>query len=193
MDAGLACDILLFFATSSERDALQDAAKQRGIPFHRKSHPTLGRFYWMDKIGDNRVNAVRTEMGPLSYGGSASQAIFFKSATEASAIIQLGMAFGIVPERQQPGDVLVSSSIIPYDRRDISTVGERYIVDYSPARRQGAMLSLLRIFQEERDRGGHAYQVHIGALLSGGTHSQPLLPGRAGLPSPRRRGRDHRG
>jgi len=168
MDAELACDILLFFATTSERDALQGAAKQRGIPFHRKSHPTFDRFYWMDQIGDNRVNAVRTEMGPLSFGGSASQAIFFKSATGATAIIQLGMAFGVIPERQQPGDVLVSSSIIPYDRRDIGTVGERYIVDYSPARRHGAMPSLLRVFQEEGDRGGHPYRVYIGAMLSGG-------------------------
>lgn len=168
MDAELVCDILLFFATSSERDALQDAAKQRGIPFHRKSHPALGRFYWMDKIGDYRVNAVRTEMGPLSYGGSASQAIFFKSATEASSIIQLGMAFGTIPSRQQPGDVLVSRSIIPYDRRDIRTEGESYLVNYSPAQRHPARPSLLRIFEQERDRGGHPYHVHIGAMLSGG-------------------------
>lgn len=121
----------------------------------------------MDKIGDNRVNAVRTEMGPLSHGGSASQGIFFKGATGAYAIVQLGMAFGTMPERQQPGDVLVSTSIIPYDRRDIRTVGEGYTVDYSPARRHVANPSLLRIFQVECERGGHPYQVHIGALLSG--------------------------
>ena len=163
----LTCDLLLFFATSSERDALQGAAKQRGIPFHRKSHPTLGRFFWMDRIGDNRVNGVRTEMGPLSHGGSASQGIFFKGATGAYAIVQLGMAFGTMPERQQPGDVLVSTSISPYDRRDIRTVGEGYSVDYSPASRHVANPSLLRIFQAERERGGHPYHVHLGALLSG--------------------------
>jgi adenosylhomocysteine nucleosidase len=122
----------------------------------------------MDRIGDNRVNAVRTEMGPLSYGGSASQGIFFKSATGATGIIQLGMAFGIRPERQRPGDVLVSSSLIPYDRRDIRTVGEGYTVDYAPARRHESIPSLLRIFQAERERGGHPFEIHIGSLLSGG-------------------------
>jgi adenosylhomocysteine nucleosidase len=164
----LTCDLLLFFATSSEKDALQGAAKQRGIPFHRKSHPTLGRFYWMGRIGDDRVNAVQTEMGPLSYGGSASKGIFFKSATGAAAIIQIGMAFGIMPGQQQPGDVLVSSSIIPYDRRDIRTVGAGYRVDYAPARRHESIPSLLRVFRAERERGGHPFQVHIGSLLSGG-------------------------
>jgi nucleoside phosphorylase len=171
----LTCDLLLFFATSSERDALQEAAKQRGIPFHRKSHPTLGRFFWMDKVGDNRVNAVRTEMGPLSHGGSASQGIFFKSATGATAIIQLGMAFGIMPARQQPGDVLVSSSIIPYDRRDIRTIGETYTVDYAPARRHESIPSLLRVFQAERERGVNPFQVHIGAFLSGGARIHSRL------------------
>jgi adenosylhomocysteine nucleosidase len=122
----------------------------------------------LDKIGTNRVNAVRTEMGPLSYGGSASQAIYFKSATGTTSIIQLGMAFGTLPARQQLGDVLVSRSIIPYDRRDIRTVGESYVVDYSPAQRHPAKPPLLQIFEEERDRGGHPYLVHIGAMLSGG-------------------------
>jgi hypothetical protein len=100
-----ACDLLLFFATTTEKEQLRAAALRMGFTFDRDKHPNLGRYYRLGQIGDFRVIAVQTEMGPLKYQGSASQGIYFKSATGATAIVQLGMAFGIDPAQQSYGEV----------------------------------------------------------------------------------------
>ena len=119
----LRCDVLLFIATSTEKDALREAARQAGFQFQRRAIDGVGRFYVLGVIGSTKVNAVATDLGPFSYGGSASRAIHFRIATGATAIIQLGMAFGIDPERQRLGDVLVSTSLIPYDLREVRAAG----------------------------------------------------------------------
>src|SRR5947208_2142238 len=95
----LKCDLLLFYATSSEEKELKAAAKGMNLSFDRRRHPTLGEYYVVGKVGDFRVVAVRTEMGPLGFEGSAAKGIYFKIASGATAIVQLGMAFGIDPER----------------------------------------------------------------------------------------------
>jgi nucleoside phosphorylase len=114
------CSLLLFVATSSEEKALKDAAQSRQLTFERIRDNALGEYYWMGKIGNERVIAVRAKgMGPLGRGGSADLAFRFGQATGANAIVQVGMAFGISPRHQRYGDVLVSSSLIPYDNRDV--------------------------------------------------------------------------
>jgi adenosylhomocysteine nucleosidase len=87
------------------------------------------------------------------------------------------MAFGIDPRHQQPGDVLVSSSLIPYDNRDVRLAprpllkrlvcGEGYVTEYPDANRQPARPSLINLFLREKSRGGHPFGIHFGALLSG--------------------------
>lgn len=121
------CSLLLFVATSSEEDALREAADARGIPFERnRDRRGLGEYYWLGKVGDERVIAVRAKgMGPLFRGGSADLALRFCAATGASKLVQVGMAFGIAPKDQKFGDVLVSSSLIPYDYRDVRPIGSR--------------------------------------------------------------------
>ena len=58
-------------------------------------------------------------MGALGRLGSAARGINFREITSAQGIVQLGMAFGVDPDAQKPCDVLVSSSLIPYDSRDV--------------------------------------------------------------------------
>jgi len=131
----LKCDVLIFITTSSEQDALKTAAKEAGVGFRRRNMNEVGEYFQLGIIGATRVNAVRTKMGPFSHGGSAAKAIIFKIASGATAIIQLGMAFGIDPNLQNAGDVLVSTSIIPYDDRDV--VAEGIVCEVMPAAQQG--------------------------------------------------------
>jgi nucleoside phosphorylase len=178
------CELLLFSTTTSEKEQLQAVAGELGIPFRRNTHELLGRYYALGKVGDFEVIAVRTEMGPLKYGGSASRGIFFKLSTPATAIVQLGMAFGIDPKRQNAGDVLVSSSLIPYDRRKV-LAHERhyryrrkvlvkeghYRFDYADAKLQPARPSMLELFMKEAAKPDWPFRIHVGAVLSGGTAS----------------------
>ena len=119
-DEQIQCDLLILVTTTSEREQLERAAIDASLPFERKKHSRHGRYYSLGILGHNRVHAVRTEgMGPLGHGGSASKAVQFKAATGATGLTQLGMAFGVDPTTQQKGDVLVSTSLIPYDNRDV--------------------------------------------------------------------------
>jgi len=96
----LKCDILLFFATQTEREQLEKGAGELGIPFEERYDARVGTYFTLGTIGPNRVRAVKTRMGPFFHQGSASQAIVLRAASSATAIIQVGMAFGIDREAQ---------------------------------------------------------------------------------------------
>ncbi len=141
MKPAVGCDVLLFFATPSEEDALKIAAQELAIPFRLQRHDVVGKYCRLGMLGNLDVVAVKTEIGPLRFGGSASRGIIAQSFTGATAIIQIGMAFGTDPETQRIGDILVSTEVIPYDSRTVAsdTDGTRpYIVDYSGAGRYRA-------------------------------------------------------
>jgi nucleoside phosphorylase len=171
MSAAVDCDILIFFATHSEAKALREAAKGLGISFKLDpAHPRLGQFARLGRLGSFEVVAVETGIGPLQFGGSASRGIIAQSSTGATAIVQIGMAFGVDRDTQQIGDVLVSTEIIPYDRRQVrrDLEGNRpYLVDYSLAGRFPAKKGMIELFQNEAERT-QGFQVLFGALLSGG-------------------------
>src|ERR1700677_2266590 len=96
----LICDVLIFVATSSEQDQLKKVATSLGLTFKRKRRPTFD-YYILGLLGTYRVVAVRTEMGPYAHEGSAACAILAKIETRATALISLGMAFGISRDHQK--------------------------------------------------------------------------------------------
>jgi nucleoside phosphorylase len=175
----LVCDLLLFVATSSEKKALKDVAKELGLPLTGKHVDGLGSFKTLGSIGPNRVNVFETDMGTFGYGGSAATAMRAMGATRATGIIQLGMAFGAYPTLQKPGDVLVSSSIVAYDYRTVREVPgghPQYEADYAdpnnPTPRFVARESLLNLFANAADDPGGDFHVHVGTFLSGGARIQ---------------------
>jgi adenosylhomocysteine nucleosidase len=172
----------LFVATSSEKYALEEAADARKLPFERINDQPFGRYYWLGRVGNEYVIAVRAEnMGPLRRGGSADLALRYTQGTQATGIVQVGMGFGVIPREagQRYGDVLVSSHLIPYDNRDIRVPdenrgippqpGKPYEVSYERATWEEASPVLLSTFlrESERNKQVRKYQVHVGAILSG--------------------------
>src|SRR5262245_25201601 len=171
------CTRLLVLATPTEEEALAEAATRRSLTFERIKDDRLGEYHWLGDIGNETVIAVRPSrergrvvMGALGRLGSAARGIRFQEATGAKGIVQLGMAFGIDPSRQRLGDVLVSTSLIPYDSRDVKPNPDGsggYIFEYPEDPRQPARPALINLFHRELGRGGHAFGIHFGALLSG--------------------------
>jgi nucleoside phosphorylase len=176
------CSLLLFLATPAEEKGLEEAVVARSLPFERikKRDSPLGEdYHWLGPVGNEaaviamrpaRAGDRRLVMGSIGLLGTAARGIRLKTATGAQGIVQLGMAFGIDPRNQNPGDVLVSTSIIPYDNRDIKPapgglVG--YVSEYSQANREPARPALVELFRREQTRGGHPFGVYMGALLSG--------------------------
>jgi nucleoside phosphorylase len=185
------CTLLLFVATPAEEEALKQAARGRGLTFERIRNPRLGEYHWLGVVGNETVIAIRPArergrvvMGAIGRLGSAAKAIRLREATGAQGIVQLGMAFGIDPRYQRAGDVLVSSSLVPYDNRTIRAAPPSrlqrllhleppsYIVDYSGADREPARPSLVELFFRERERRAHSFGIHVGAILSGAARIQ---------------------
>jgi nucleoside phosphorylase len=171
------CTLLFFLATPAEEEALEQAARDRNLLFERIKDPKLGEYHWLGEVGSETVVAIRPSreggrlvMGAIGRLGSAAKAIRFQEATGARGIVQLGMAFGIDQRTQRLGDVLVSTSIIPYDNRDVRPAPEGrggYVFEYSQANRQPARPALVNLFVREQRRGGHPFGIHVGAILSG--------------------------
>ncbi len=174
------CTLLLFVATPAEEEGLKLAAEGRRLHFEKITDPRLGEYHWLGEVGNETVIAVRPTrergrvvMGALGRLGSAAKGIRFQEATGARGIVQLGMAFGIDSRFQQPGDVVVSASLIPYDNRIIRPAADLlprrggYTADYSQASRQPARPALVELFLREQKRGGQPFGIHVGALLSG--------------------------
>jgi adenosylhomocysteine nucleosidase len=178
------CSLLLFVATPTEEDALREQAARLGLPVRKD--PALTKHFrdwglrdeaWtLGTIGAETVVAVgcsrskgKAVMGPHGRLGSAAKGVRYLAATGAQGIIQVGMAFGIARGAQKLGDVLVSTSLIPYDKRDVKpSPGEPgYFNDYSEVEVEPARPALVERCLREKDRTKFDFAVHVGAMLSG--------------------------
>lgn len=178
------CSLLLFVAMSAEEVALKDQAAQLGLEF-RKDPALTSHFrqrglrddaWTMGTIGGETVVAVGCSrirgnpvMGPHGRLGSAARGMRYLAATGAQGIIQVGMAFGIIRGGQALGDVVVSTSLIPYDKRDVKPSSREpgYVNDYSAAELEPARGALVERCLREKERTKFSFNVHVGAMLSG--------------------------
>ncbi len=208
VEAGLpwpVCSLLLFVATSGEEDALKEQATNLGLAFRKDPALTAHFREWglrdevwpLGSIGGETVVAVGCSrikgnpvMGPHGRLGSAAKGLRYLAATGAQGIIQVGMAFGIARGPQKLGDVLVSTSLIPYDNRHVrpSPKEPRYINimrkmatavrlkwptdpgyfnDYTAVEAEPARSALVERCRREKARTKFDFEVHIGAILSG--------------------------
>ena len=178
------CSLLLFVATSAEEDALKEQAVRLGLNFQKD--PALTKHFrdrglrdetWtLGTIGGETVVAVgcsrskgNAVMGPHGRLGSAAKGVRYLAATGAQGIIQVGMAFGVARGPQQIGDVLVSTSLIPYDKRDVKPSPDEpgYRNDYSAVEIEPARSALVERCLREKERTKFDFAVHVGAMLSG--------------------------
>lgn len=178
------CSLLLFVATSAEEKALKKQAAKFKLDFrkdpaltkHFRENRLTDEAWTLGTIGGETVVAVGCSrikgsavMGPHGRLGSAAKGVRYLAATGAQGIIQVGMAFGIARGPQQLGDVLVSSSLLPYDERDVrpSSRDPGYFSDYSSLEVQPARSALVERCLREKERTQFDFTVHVGAMLSG--------------------------
>lgn len=161
------CDILLFTAVSAEKKAIRDVAGELGVK-HVKGKSVLGDYVDLGTVGFSRVLRVETQMGPFSSTGSAAKALQWLAATQAQAIISVGMAFGALPHSQKHGDILVSTSLLPYDYRIVRCGPSKTpVIDYSEVRTYPARPQLRALFERAALAPEWHGRVHFGPLLSG--------------------------
>jgi adenosylhomocysteine nucleosidase len=171
----LKCDVLLFVATSSEEDHLKEAALELGLQFKKtKGQNTSGRtlkYFDIGQVGTYKVKAVRCNMGPFSFDGSAARALMAQAETQATALISLGMAFGTDRTSQNFGDVLISNSLLPYDARKVTCRNGEIndLEDVHPYPAKPSLVNMLRIYH---DQVNFESRVEFGPMLTGGARIQ---------------------
>jgi len=160
-------DVLLVTATETESRAVFDVFQEgtgqtpQLIPIDTQIYHDLGI------VNGTKVLMVQSEMG--SGGLWASQQTVQKgiSALSPIAVIMVGIAFGIKPDEQSIGDVLVSQRLMLYELQKIGTKGESF--ELIPREdRPHASPWLLHYFRNAKlCLSKPKYGVKFGPILSG--------------------------
>lgn len=115
------CDVLLVTVTDVETESLLETAKsQTG----RRYTTELGQYktyFDLGIIGGARTFVVKSEMGSDTIGGSLITVKDAIAEARPSAVIMVGISFGVDQKKQKIGEVLVASQIQAYDLQRVGT------------------------------------------------------------------------
>lgn len=117
----LKCDVLLVTVTDVETKALDTALTATTGREHVLRHGEDLVYRDWGEIAGARVLHVRCEMGSDTVGGSAVTLTRALLETKASSVLMTGIAFGVDPEKQKVGTILVSKQLQGYELQRIGT------------------------------------------------------------------------
>jgi nucleoside phosphorylase len=159
-------DVLLVTVTDIEATAV---LRQ----FPRWSRISIkGRVYYdLGTVGDDAgtTDAARLCMLQSSTMGPGAR-LSIEEGIEAlspSSVIMVGIAFGLHPQKQSLGDILVARQIEDYDNQKISTGPDNQRIVLQRGNRIMSSERLLNRFQSGTQDWVSPPQVHIGLILSG--------------------------
>jgi nucleoside phosphorylase len=160
-------DVLLVTVTDVETQAVFDA-----VAAVKKTKPRaqfLGdhTYYHFGEVGGANVSLVKTVvMGTVQQGGSHDTVLDAISELKPSAVIMVGIAFGMDRNTQKIGEILVSEHLQPYEPQKVSTTEEGDVRVITRGERVTAAIRLLsRISNAKLTWQGS--NVRFGLVLSG--------------------------
>src|SRR5258707_5162093 len=111
-------DVLLVTATLIEARAVLNMHKNR----HQSRFDARNRYHDLGVIGGARVALVlQSSMGAGGLGGARFTVYEGIQTLHPSAVIMVGIACGLQPGQQRPGDILVSEHLVSYEPQRIGT------------------------------------------------------------------------
>lgn len=109
-------DVLLITVTEVEAKAVLDLFPHAQVRFiGERAYHDLGT------IGNARTLMIQSWMGAGGPGGSLFTVAEGIRAVSPSAVVMVGIAFGLYPKQQHIGDILVSQQLLGYDLQRVST------------------------------------------------------------------------
>ncbi|RAQ97559.1 phosphorylase family protein [Thermogemmatispora tikiterensis] len=160
------CDVLLVTATDVEVKAVRDIAqKEWGARFERQRGP-VETYYFLGEIGGAATWLLRTEMGTQGASGATLAISGAIHALKPAAVIMVGIAFGLRPDEQQLGDILVSRQLMSYEPQRVGSGAHGEMVSVPRGDRATASPRLLARFRDGALDWPGA-RAHFGLLLSG--------------------------
>ncbi|HMQ33595.1 MAG TPA: TIR domain-containing protein [Chloroflexaceae bacterium] len=158
-------DVLLITVSDIETEGVRDAlAERHGRSF---SHTLIGAkiYYDLGVLGGARTFLVRSEMGAGGVGGALLTTATAISDLAPAAIVMLGIAFGLRPQQQALGDILVSRQLMFYDLQRVGSDDAGRLQLRARGDRPAASPWLLDRFRSGRDDWRGA-ALHFGLILS---------------------------
>lgn len=114
--ADIKADILLVTVAEVEAKAILSS-----FPNPQLSHVGDQTYHDFGMIGGARTFMVQSEMGPGGQSGAILTIQEGITALHPTAVIMVGIAFGVNEQKQHIGDILVSKKIMDYDLQRIGT------------------------------------------------------------------------
>jgi nucleoside phosphorylase len=162
----LQADVLLVTVT-----AVETVAVRRLFSIVQRHFISNRTYYDLGEVGGAKVFLVRSEMGA---GGQSGAILTIQRAIDTlspSAIIMVGTAFGVNPEEQKIGDILVSQQILYYELQRVGSGPNRHrFVIISRGDKAAASPKLLNRFRDgamEWKKANEPAKVKFGLILSG--------------------------
>ncbi len=118
-------DVLIVTATLVESRAVFDAATAEWNATPALHHVGEKSYWDLGHVAGARVRLVQTEMGSGGPSGSILTVTDAIAALNPGAVVMVGIAFGVDPERQEIGDVLVARQLLAYDLQRVGSNGTR--------------------------------------------------------------------
>ncbi|MGN7613586.1 phosphorylase family protein [Magnetococcales bacterium HHB-1] len=118
------CDILLITVTDIETKALWNALKEA---LGRESESVYGAnktYHNYGEVSGAKIFTVRSEMGSDAPGAALSTVYEALTEVDPSHVIMVGIAFGVDPEKQPIGQILMSQQLQGYDLKKIDKHGK---------------------------------------------------------------------
>ena len=161
---GVTCDVLLVVATPVERDAVLDQFRENHECTVDEVFTQRRIYFKITGIKGTKILLVQCEMGSGGVGASQATVRDAIGDLNPSNIVMVGIAFGMKPDKQEIGEILVSKQLHAYEMQRIGTIesGEEYRLRGDRVSASSRLLSKFR--GVEYSWSG---KVSFGLLLSG--------------------------
>ena len=164
---GHSTDILIVTVNAHEVNAVIDAFKaltdQPAGVFNAGNHT----YHDLGTVNGQHVVMVQSEMGSAALGASLQTVSEAVSALNPTAVIMVGVAFGLKPDKQAIGQVLVASRTMNYEQQRVGVKDgkEELIPRGTCADVSTKLLSHFRAAAARREKGEP--EVSVGLIISG--------------------------
>jgi nucleoside phosphorylase len=115
------CDVLLMVATDIERDTVLALAKKRTRHGYAQRFGKRRTYYELGDIGGARLVMVQCEIGSSAPGASQATASDAVDELKPDSVVLVGIAFGVDPDKQEIGEIVVSRQLKPYELQRVGT------------------------------------------------------------------------
>jgi nucleoside phosphorylase len=158
-------DVLLVTVTDVEARTVYGLVKRKFNREPQARYVGPKTYYDLGTIGGAKTFMVRSEMGAGGPSGSLATVIEAIDNLSPSAVIMLGIAFGVDPGSQSLGDVLVSKQLVEYELQRVGTDSKGKVAIIPRGDRVSASPRLLDRFRDGELTWDVA-KVRFGLILS---------------------------